>query len=87
VDFTLFANYPNPFNPRTTISFSLSQTAKVELAVYNPLGQEIAVLVNGRRPAGEHCVVWNAADAPSGVYVYRLHCGNRAQTGKMLLMR
>ncbi|NLP11233.1 T9SS type A sorting domain-containing protein [bacterium] len=87
VHFTLFANYPNPFNPRTTLSFSLSETAKVKLAVYNPLGQEIVVLVNGRRPAGEHCVVWNAADASSGVYVYRLQCGDRVQTGKMLLMR
>ncbi len=85
--FNLFANYPNPFNPRTTISFSLSETAKVKLAVYNSLGQEVAVLVNGRRPAGEHRVVWNAADAPGGVYVIHLQCRNRVKIGKMLLMK
>ncbi|MBN1542599.1 T9SS type A sorting domain-containing protein [candidate division KSB1 bacterium] len=86
-NFTLFANYPNPFNPQTTISFSLSRTAQVKLAVYNPLGQEIAVLTHGRRPAGEHRIVWNAADVPSGVYLYRLQCGDRARIGKMLLMK
>lgn len=76
-EFSLTANYPNPFNPSTTISFSLPEAAEVRLAVYNTLGQEVAVLADGSLGAGWHSVVWDAsrsAGAPvsSGVYFYRM---------------
>lgn len=70
---SLHQNYPNPFNPNTTISFELSQDALVTLKVYNIIGQEISTLVNGEEFAeGLHQVVFNAANLPSGIYLYKM---------------
>jgi photosystem II stability/assembly factor-like uncharacterized protein len=68
----LFQNFPNPFNPTTSIAFSISNSANVILKVYDILGEEIAILVNENKPAGTHRVAFNAQDLPSGVYYYEL---------------
>jgi 5'-nucleotidase/UDP-sugar diphosphatase len=85
--FALSPNYPNPFNPATTISYSLPQDAYVTLKVYNSLGQEVAVLVQGTVGAGEHQVQWNSGNLASGMYFYQLRSGTFTETKRMLLVR
>ncbi len=80
-------NYPNPFNPSTTIELILSEAAEVKLAIYNPLGQEVATLVEGHLPPGRHRFVWQAETLPGGVYFYRLRSSRDVQTRKMLLLK
>lgn len=86
-DFQLAQNYPNPFNPSTSIAFSLGKAGAVKLQVFNALGQKVATLVNGKMPAGQHSVIWDAINAPSGIYFYRLEAGVFSQTRKMVLIR
>lgn len=86
-EFSLSQNYPNPFNPVTTIAFSLPEPSDVSLAIYNALGQEVAVLINDHRPAGEHRVEFNAGNLPSGVYFYRLTAGKFSAVNKMFLLK
>jgi len=85
--FNLAQNYPNPFNPTTNISFSVPQSGKVKLAVYNMIGQEVAVLVNGVVSEGSHVVEFNAKSLPSGAYFYKLESGNSVSIKKMLLLK
>jgi hypothetical protein len=97
VDYALSGNYPNPFNPTTTISFGLPEPSEVTLKVYSVLGQEVATLVEGTRQAGYSQVVWNVknyagSQLSSGVYFYRLTAvGISGKTfvdqRKMLLLR
>jgi len=70
--FELGNNYPNPFNPSTKISFSLSVDSKVNLNIFNILGQKVASLINGNVPAGTHEVKFNASNLNSGVYIYKI---------------
>ncbi|MCG3120070.1 MAG: hypothetical protein ALAOOOJD_02671 [bacterium] len=86
-DFQLAQNYPNPFNPSTSIAFSLGKAGAVKLQVFNALGQKVATLVNGKMPAGQHSVIWDASNVPSGIYFYRLEAGAFSQTRKMVLMK
>ena len=91
-DLVLDQNYPNPFNSDTVIRFALPQQEQVELAVYNPAGQKVASLVQGRRPAGSYAVHWGGRDdqqrqLASGLYLYRLQVGAQIQTRKLLLLR
>ena len=85
--FSLAQNSPNPFNPSTTISYSLPKECSVTLSVYTITGQEIIVLVNGRQSAGNHTIAWNAKNMPSGVYFYRLSAGTFSETKRMLLVK
>jgi len=89
--FALFQNYPNPFNPSTRIQYSLEKTGQVSLKVYNVLGLEVAVLVNGRQQAGSYSVSFNMnkgkAGLSSGVYFYRLETESFVSTKKMILMK
>ena len=85
--FELGQNYPNPFNPSTMIHFAVPQTARVSLKIFSVLGEEIAVLVDQELPAGRYDVRWEAPDAKSGVYIYRLQAGNWSQTKKLMFMR
>jgi hypothetical protein len=85
-------NYPNPFNPNTTISFSLPHNAKAILKVYNILGQEVSVLLNGDVSAGSHSLSFNAAGLPGGIYFYRLKAkaidgSSFSSVKKMLLIK
>ena len=79
--FQLYDNYPNPFNPKTTINYELSTggrtssgsiTNYVDLSIYNLLGQKVATLVSGKQKAGSYSVEWNAAGFSSGIYICRL---------------
>lgn len=70
--FELFQNFPNPFNPTTAISYQLTAVNRVNLRIYNMLGQEVASLIDDDRPAGYHQETWYAARYASGVYVYQL---------------
>jgi len=88
VEFKLAAkNYPNPFNPATTIDYTLPAFSKVELDVYNVLGKKIATLVDEAKPAGAYSVQFNASDLPSGAYFYTLTTGEQTLTQKMLLIK
>ena len=86
-DFRLEQNYPNPFNPTTQITFSLAKTGIVKLAVYNILGQQVAMLVNGSRNAGPQTVTFNAGTLSSGVYFYKLEAGGTVLAKKMMLLK
>lgn len=86
-EFNLSQNYPNPFNPTTNISYSLPSAGFVTLKVYNLLGEEIAVLVNEEKPAGNYTVTFNASGLTSGIYLYSLSTGNNRETRKMILLK
>ena len=86
------SNYPNPFNPETTISYALPQTGKVKIDVYNIKGQKVKTLVNEHKAAGQHSVVWKGTDdnnkqVASGVYLYKMKSGKFSTTNKMILMK
>lgn len=86
-EYALYNSYPNPFNPSTTIRFDLPEATKVRLVVYDMLGREAAVLVDGERPAGQYSVRFEAGKLSSGMYIYRLQAGNFVQTKKLVLMK
>jgi hypothetical protein len=88
----LEGNYPNPFNPSTTIRYTLGVDSPVSVRVYNMLGQEIATLVDGFKKAGEQSVVWHGVNnvgqaVSSGLYLYRIQVGNTVMTKKMMFMK
>ena len=85
--FSLSQSYPNPFNPSTTIEFSLPQTGFVRLKVYNILGEVVATLVNEKLNVGTYTTQWNASGLASGLYFYRLQAGEFVDTKKLLLLR
>jgi hypothetical protein len=85
--FKLFQNYPNPFNPSTTIQFTIPIKGKVELNIYNVLGEKIASLLNEERVAGTHKILFDAKQFASGIYFYNLRFENRSLSGKMILMK
>jgi hypothetical protein len=80
-------NFPNPFNPSTTIEYSLPQRTDVRLSVYNMVGQRIATLYEGFQTAGRHVVHWQPLNLSSGIYLYRLETKNQVLTKKMLLTK
>jgi hypothetical protein len=89
---TLSQNYPNPFNPITTINYSITEEGTVELTVYNIKGQKVKTLVNERKEAGQHSIVWNGKDntnktVSSGIYFYSLSTGKKNMKKKMLLLK
>lgn len=86
-DFSLTQNFPNPFNPFTTISYALPVNSEVLLTVYDALGNELSVLVNEEKSAGQHSVEFNASNLASGLYFYRIQAGNFNQTRKMILLK
>lgn len=86
-EYELSQNYPNPFNPSTNIKFAIPQAGNVRLSVYNVLGQQVEVLVNGLRAAGSYTVEWNASNMASGLYIYRLETSSVVLTRKMTLLK
>jgi photosystem II stability/assembly factor-like uncharacterized protein len=85
--FSLSNNYPNPFNPSTTIEFSVPKASFVTLKIYNTMGQEVSTLVSQNLKAGTHKARWNAIGVSSGIYCYRLQTMNEVITKKMALVR
>ena len=85
--FSLAQNQPNPFNPITTINYSLAKDSHVKITVYNTLGQEVAVLMEGYQSKGFHSVTWNAQQQPGGVYIYRLDADGFTASNKMFLQK
>ena len=88
----LIGIFPNPFNPRTTITFSLERDVWAEIAVFDLTGKQISVLANRTYDAGSHSIVWQGKDAmgravPSGTYVVRLAADSGAQARKVMLIR
>jgi len=84
-------NHPNPFNPTTTISFSIPEESKIELSIYNIKGQKIKSLLSDQIEAGEHTIVWNGTDdnnkpVSSGVYLYNLNVNNKTEAVKKCLL-
>ncbi len=86
-NFQLEANYPNPFNPTTTLSFTMESTEVANLSVYNMVGQKVATLVDGVVGSGSHEVVFDASNLSSGVYFYTLSAGANVETRKMVLTK
>jgi len=85
--FSLSPVYPNPFNATTTINYGVPHTSKVELVVYNLLGQQVARLLNQEVVAGVHRIQWTPDNLPSGVYLLRMETAGFAQTQKIVLMK
>jgi len=87
VEYALSRNYPNPFNPTTTIAYSLPKKSKVKIMLYNMLGMQIITLVEAEQPAGRYQVQINAANLASGIYFYAIQAGEFKQSRKMLLLK
>jgi len=91
-DYSLSANYPNPFNPMTTIEFSLPKRSHVRISVYNILGQEVITLIDEDRSAGTYTITWDGRggsgrQAATGIYLYRMQAGEYIETKKMVLLK
>jgi methionine-rich copper-binding protein CopC len=91
-EYALAQNYPNPFNPTTEIHYDLPKAGRVELAVFNILGQQVTSLVSGEMPAGKHQVTWDGTDSDggsvaSGIYFYRISTGSFSESKKMMLLK
>ena len=85
--FVLYQNFPNPFNPKTVISWQSAVDSDVELIVYNLRGQKVATLVSEKQTAGYHQVEFNAQQLSSGVYLYKIQAGEFQDVRKMLLIK
>lgn len=88
----LSGNYPNPFNPETVIKFSVSESQRVSIEIFNVKGQKVKTLLNENMEKGQHRIVWNGRDdngrqAGSGMYFYRMRAGKYTNTKKMILMK
>ncbi len=86
-EFGLANAYPNPFNPSTTIEYTLPRAADVRITVYDVVGREVATLLNSSREAGRYSVSWNAADQASGLYFVRMEAAGQADVTKVMLMK
>lgn len=87
IDFGLENNYPNPFNPNTTIEYSLSSSSFVKLDVFDVLGRKIKTIINKEQPQGNYNVEFDASELSSGIYIYRLKAGDFVDAKKMTLMK
>ena len=91
-EFKLLGNFPNPFNPITTLRFDLDRHSNVNVTIYNILGNEITTIQDGDMNPGRYSLTWNATNdqgqnVPTGLYLYKVTSDNRVLTGKMLLMK
>ncbi len=85
--YSLSQNYPNPFNPTTVINFSLPEQTNVKVIIYDALGNQVDVIADGVKSAGNYSVKWNASNNASGIYFYKLETNNFVQVRKMILMK
>jgi hypothetical protein len=86
-NYLLFQNYPNPFNPTTRIEFSIPFESKIKLEVYDLLGQKVATLFNGIKPAGQFKFDFVAAHLSTGIYIYRLTTPTQILSRKMIFLK
>ncbi|HMQ68556.1 MAG TPA: DUF1028 domain-containing protein [Ignavibacteria bacterium] len=86
-DFYLSQNFPNPFNPSTNFEFGIPETGFVTIKIYDALGNETAILVNERKPAGKYSVTFNGSDLASGIYYCKLETGRFIETKRMVLLK
>lgn len=86
-EYNLYQNFPNPFNPSTTIKFDIPQNSGVRLLVYDMLGRQVQSLVDGELKAGKYQVSWNAANLASGIYYYKLESGPQVFIKKLILLK
>ena len=87
VSFSISQNYPNPFNPSTKINYSIAEASNVRMVVYDVLGREVEVLVDGFKSAGNYELTFNAENLPSGLYLYTFESGSTKITKKMTLLK
>lgn len=87
VEFRLDRNYPNPFNPSTTLQFQLPKNEQVKIDIYDLMGKKVKTLVNNRYDAGVHQVIMDASGLSSGTYFYSIQAGENFATGKCLLLK
>jgi len=86
--FSLDGNYPNPFNPKTTINYQLDQAGMVNLVIYDLLGRKVETLVDEMKTPGSYAVTWNAKDLASGIYICRVELGgSKVLTQKMMFVK
>ena len=90
--FNLYPVYPNPFNPKTILSYDLPEDTQVRITIYNIIGREVRTLVNSQQIAGYNSVIWNATNnqgqpVSAGVYLYNIQAGKFRQTKKMVLLK
>jgi len=85
--FALYQNFPNPFNPATTIRYDLPKQATVTITIFDVIGRQVAKLVNSEQPAGAYSVRWDATGFASGLYYYRIEAGDFASVRKLVLMK
>jgi hypothetical protein len=86
-EFILHPNFPNPFNPSTTIQFSLNKDQMISLNIYNLKGQLVESLINKELTIGSHSIDWNASEHASGMYIYQLQSIDNSVSQKMVLMK
>jgi len=86
-EYKLYNNYPNPFNPSTTIKFSIPRSGTVALTVYDVLGRQVETILNKHMQAGHHILQWNASDVSSGIYFVRMRSGDFRQVRKVMVVR
>ncbi|MBU0508718.1 T9SS type A sorting domain-containing protein [bacterium] len=85
--YTLYPNFPNPFNSSTQIAYALPNVGHVTLSIFNLLGEEVTTLVDGAQSAGSHTVSFDGTGLASGVYLYRLQAEGFVQTRKMVMLK
>jgi subtilisin family serine protease len=85
--FILYGNYPNPFNPVTTISYEIPRAAEIQISVYNSLGEKVQLIFSGISPAGKHQLIWDAGQLGSGMYFLMLTSGEVCLIHKALLLK
>ena len=90
--YALKDNYPNPFNPRTTLNFDLPENGLVTIIIYDMLGREVRNLINQTQDAGYRSVIWNATNdygkpVSAGIYLYQIQAGEYISTKKMVLVK
>ena len=87
LEYKLYSNYPNPFNPSTTIRYSIPEASFTSIKIYDVIGNEVSSLVNENKPAGLYDVQFNASDLSSGIYFYTIQAGSFKETKKMILLK
>ena len=86
-NFSIVSIYPNPFNPSTTISFTLNQFSNVDLQIYNLRGELVENLINERLNVGRHSILWNADSYSVGTYLLKIKAGHQVDTRKLVLIK